>query len=138
MQIPDTPEALFEALSEPSLRELYPRFDELEPRNQKLVRLLHTELTKGALTDRTLQQFVGFVLVLWRSFNNSVMFANAVRLDEEDDIDPEWLDTACHLARMDQYLLTLLNSLELLPGDDPSTDKGPCDLQYLLRSSPPS
>lgn len=133
MQIPDTPEALFEALAEPSLRELYPRFDELEPRNQKLVRLLHTELTKGELTDRTFQQFVGFVLVLWRSFNNSVMVANAVRLDEEDEIDTEWLDAACHLARMDQYLLTLLNSLELLPGDDPSSEKAPCDLQYLLR-----
>lgn len=132
MQIPDSPEALFEALAEPSLRELYPRFDELEPRNQKLIRLLHTELTKGELSDRTFQQFVGFILVLWRSFNNSVLIANAIRIDTEDEIDTDWVDTASHLARMDQYLVGLLTTLEPLPGYDPDGEKGPCDLHYLL------
>lgn len=132
MQIPDTPEALFEALAEPSLRELYPRFDHLAPRNQKLIRLLHTELTKGELSDRTFQQFVGFVLVLWRSFNNSVLINNAFRIETEDEIDTEWVDSASHLARMDQFLISLLSQLETLPGVDPDSDKSPCDLQYLL------
>ena len=89
MQIPDSPEALFEELADSSIRELYPRYDELEPRNQKLVRLLHTELTKGELCDRTFQQFVGFILVLWRSFNTSVLLHNAQLIDSEDEIDTE-------------------------------------------------
>ncbi len=135
MQIPDSPEALFEALAEPSLRELYPRFDHLAPRNQKLIRLLHTELTKGELSDRTFQQFVGFVLVLWRSFNNSVLLNNAFRLETEDEIDTEWVDSAAHLARMDQFLISLLNQLETLPGVDPDADKSPCDMQYLLNDA---
>lgn len=133
MQIPDSPEALFEALADSSIRELYPRYDELEPRNQKLVRLLHTELTKGELCDRTFQQFVGFVLVLWRSFNTSVLLHNAQLIDSEDEIDTEWVDAATHLARMDQYLLNLLVALEPLPGLDSDDDRDPTTLRYLLR-----
>jgi hypothetical protein len=133
MQIPDSPEALFEALADSSIRELYPRYDELEPRNQKLVRLLHTELTKGELCDRTFQQFVGFVLVLWRSFNTSVLLNNAQLIDSEDEIDTEWVDAATHLARMDQYLLNLLVALEPLPGLDSDDDRDPTTLRYLLR-----
>lgn len=132
MRIPDTPEALFEALADSSIRELYPRYDELEPRNQKLVRLLHTELTKGELSDRTFQQFVGFVLVLWRSFNQSVLISNAIRLETEDEIDTEWVDAATHLARMDQYLIQLLVALEPLPGSDEDGDRDPTTLRYLL------
>ena len=135
MQIPDTPEALFEVLAEPSLRELYPRFDQLASRNQKLIRLLHIELTKGELSDRTFQQFVGFVLVLWRSFNNSVLVRNAHQIEVEDEIDTEWVDAATQLARMDQFLISLLNLLETLPGDDPDSDRSPCDLQYLLHDA---
>ena len=133
MQIPDSPEALFEALADSSIRDLYPRYDELEPRNQKLVRLLHTELTKGELCDRTFQQFVGFVLVLWRSFNTSVLLNNAQLIDSEDEIDTEWVDAATHLARMDQYLLNLLVALEPLPGLDSDDDRDPTTLRYLLR-----
>lgn len=132
MQIPDTPEALFEALADSSLREMYPRYDELEPRNQKLIRLLHTELTKGELCDRTFQQFVGFVLVLWRSFNQSVLISNAVRIETEDEIDTEWVDAATHLARLDQYLISLLVALEALPGGDEGGDRDPTKLSYLL------
>jgi hypothetical protein len=135
MQIPDSPEALFEVLADSSLRELYPRFDELEPRNQKMVRLLHTELTKGELTDHTFQQFVGFVLVLWRSFNHSVLISNALRIETEDEIDTDWVDAATHLARLDQYLIGLLATLESLPGLDPDSDKGPSDTRYLLSDS---
>ena len=133
MQIPDSLEALFEALADSSIRDLYPRYDELEPRNQKLVRLLHTELTKGELCDRTFQQFVGFILVLWRSFNTSVLLHNAQLIDSEDEIDTEWVDAATHLARMDQYLLNLLVALESLPEGDSDDDRDPTTLRYMLR-----
>lgn len=132
MQIPDTAEALFEALAEPGLRELYPRFEHLAPRKQKLIRLLHTELTKGELTDRTFQQLVGFVLVLWRTFNKAMLFKNALRIETEDEIDTEWVDSASHLARMDQFLISLLSQLDTLPGVDPDSEQSICDFPYLL------
>lgn len=134
MFIPDTPEALFEALAEPTLRELYPRFDELEPRNQKMVRLVHTELTKGELSDATFQEFVGFTLVLWRSFNHTALTATQHRIDTEDEIDTDWVDAACHMSRMDQFLTGLLGVLETLPETafDP-LDEEPAN-RYLIRT----
>lgn len=137
MQIPDTPEALFEALAEPSLRELYPRFDDLRPRNQKIIRLIHTELTKGELTDGAFQQFIGFILVLWRSFNHSALVQNEIQIDTEDEIDTDWVEAAVHLNRMDQFLATMLCNLETMPS---ATEEGTEDEpnRYLLRGPGPS
>jgi hypothetical protein len=132
--IPDTPEGLFEALAEPTLRELYPRFDELEPRNQKMVRLVHTELTKGELSDATFQEFVGFTLVLWRSFNHAALREITNMIDTEDEIDTDWVDSATHMSRMDQFLTGLLGVLETLPETaiDP-LDEEPAN-RYLIRT----
>ncbi len=135
MDIPETPEALFEALAEPSLRQVYPRFDDLKPRNQKLIRLLHTELTKGELTDLSFMEFVGFVIVLWRSFNNTALSACLKQIESEDEIDTDWVDSALHLSRMDQYLVSLIHALEPLPGQDGIEGARGCDSRYLLRSS---
>lgn len=134
MFIPDTPEGLFEALAEPTLRELYPRFDELEPRNQKMVRLVHTELTKGELSDATFQEFVGFTLVLWRSFNHTALREITNMIDTEDEIDTDWVDSATHMSRMDQFLTGLLGVLETLPETaiDP-LDEEPAN-RYLIRT----
>ena len=134
MFIPDTPEGLFEALAEPTLREIYPRFDELEPRNQKMVRLVHTELTKGELSDATFQEFVGFTLVLWRSFNHAALREITNMIDTEDEIDTDWVDSATHMSRMDQFLTGLLGVLETLPETaiDP-LDEEPAN-RYLIRT----
>jgi hypothetical protein len=121
MQIPDTPEQLFEELAEPTLRELFPTYDQLEPRNQKLIRLLHTELTKGQLTDGTFQQFVGFIILLWRSFNAGAMQRNDARLASEDDIEEDWIIAATSFHRIDQFLTSLLALLETLPPEDGGT-----------------
>jgi hypothetical protein len=118
MQIPDTPEQLFEELAEPTLRELFPTYDQLVPRNQKLIRLLHTELTKGTLSDATFQQFVGFIVLLWRSFNAGAMQRNDARLDEQDDIDGDWIEAARGHHRIDQFLTSLLVLLETMPPED--------------------
>ena len=115
MIIPNTPEALFEALAEPSLLKMYPRFEELVPRNQKLVRLIHTELTKGELSDSTFKDFVGFTLVIWRSFNRSALLDNQECIDTEDEIDTDWVDAAAQLARVDQFLTGMLGQLETIP-----------------------
>jgi len=133
MDVPESPEALFEMLSEPSLRHVFPRYDELVPRNQKLIRLLHTELTKGELTDRTFTEFVGFVTVLWRSFNQSALQAKLDQFAEADEIDDEWINQLNHLSRTDQFLTGLVAYLEALPGLDGGEDEQICDSRYLLR-----
>lgn len=135
LHIPDSPEALFEALTEPLLEELYPNFETLKPRNQKLIRLLHTELTKGELTDNTFQEFVGFVLVLWRSFNRSALLNTHQLLATEDEIDTDWVDDATQLARMDQYLTGLLAHLEALPAPPADPDARDPSNRYLLRET---
>ena len=135
MHIPDSPEALFEALTEPLLEELYPNFETLKPRNQKLIRLLHTELTKGELTDNTFQEFVGFVLVLWRSFNRSALLSTQQLLATEDEIDTDWVDDATQLARMDQYLSVLLAALEALPAPPADPDARDPSNRYLIRET---
>lgn len=130
MNVPDSPEALFEALAEPSLREFYPDFDQLKPRNQKLIRLLHCELTKGELSDATFQEFIGFALVLWRSYNRSALQATQAQIDTEDEIDTDWVDAAIALARTEQYITSLLAALDPMPCMD--SDGVSCDSQYLI------
>lgn len=115
MQVPDTPEGLFEQLAESSLREVYPSYDTLKPRHQKLIRVLHTELTKGELTDMAFADMVCFILSLWRSFNSGAAEANQDRIEAEDEIDTEWIEATDHYARLDQYLRTLLTLTRELP-----------------------
>lgn len=133
MDIPATPEALFEALAEPSLREVFPSYDKLKPRNQKMVRLLHTELTKGELSDATFLEFSAFIAVLWRQFNGAALNARLHQIDSEDEIDTDWVDAAIHLARMDQYLNSLLGLLETMPGQDGEAGQRCCDSHYQLQ-----
>jgi len=122
MFTPDSPEALFEALCEPAIAEFYPDFDELKPRNQKLIRLLHTELIKGELTDVTFQEFVGFTLLLWRGFNGSVLMGDLNQIDTEDEIDTEWVGSAIQRSRTEQFVGSLLALLDTMPGtEDVST-----------------
>lgn len=133
MDIPATPEALFEALAEPSLRDIFPSYDKLKPRNQKLVKLLHTELTKGELTDYALLEFVAFITVLWRQFNGAALAAREEQIETEDEIDTAWVDAALHLSRMDQFLNALLKQLEAMPGQDGELGARSCDSQYILQ-----
>lgn len=131
--IPDTPEQLFEQLSEPTLRELFPTFDELPARNQKLVRLIHTELVKGELSDATFQAFAGFILLLWRQFNLGAMQRIDQLLDENDDIESSWIAQANALHRMDQYLRGVFAALEAMPPEDDDPEDAIAGNQYLLR-----
>lgn len=121
-KIPDSPEELFEQLAEPTLRELFPTFDELRPVSQKLVRLLHTELTKGELNDGCFQGLVGLLLTLWRRFNGIAM----ERLDEtiatEDDLEEDWITSATAFHRTDQFLAGMLILLETMPEDTPEDE----------------
>lgn len=117
MTIPDTPEQLFEELGEPTLRELFPAFDALPSGAQKMVKLLHTELTKGALSDTVFHQLLTVTVETWRIFNHSAMHANDTRLLTEDDIDEDWILSADSLHRMDQFLLSVQAMLKTLPSE---------------------
>jgi hypothetical protein len=127
MTVPNTPEALFEQLAEPTLRHLFPDFDSLQPVYQKMVRTLHVELTKGQLTDRAFAELTGFILSLWRQWILGALNSNKDLLDAEDEIDSEWVDQAIYYARMDQYLIHCISTLSTLPcmqGDSPEGEFG--------------
>lgn len=115
MQVPSTPEELFEQLAEPELQRLYPDFTSLKPRTQKIMRLLHTELVKGELTDNVFVEIVGFTLSLWRQFNGAALKARLHQIDSEDEIDTDWVDAGFHLTRLDQFINGMLNDLDMLP-----------------------
>lgn len=121
--IPDSPEALFEALAEPSIREIYGSFDSLTPRNQKLLRIFHTELTKGELTDLAFRDTIGFILSFWRRLNEAALLQVEALLDTEDEIDTDWVDHSVALARLDQYIISILHALNPIPGYDDLSDK---------------
>jgi hypothetical protein len=135
MSIPDTPEQLFEQLAEPTLHEVFPDYYELSPVAQKLVRLLHTELAKGTLTDGTLQEFVSFTLHLWRSFNAGAMQRMDEQLDTEPEIESDWIRASSAMHRMDQYLTGLLVSLGAMPPEDPDNPMSAWSHYYLRPSA---
>lgn len=131
MEIPDSPEQLLEALSEQSVRELFPSYDELQPRNQSLMKLIHRQLTSGDLTDAVFAEMVVLIFCVWRSFNLSALKSNHSKLDESEEIDETWIDTNEHLTRMDQFLLTSISSLNMMPSP-PETDENNPFNQYIL------
>lgn len=132
MPVPDNPEALFECLAEPYLRQLFPEFDALKPINQKILRLINTEVTKGSLTDASFQEIVYLILSIWRAFNHAALIAYQQSIDTEDEIDTDWVDAALYLARMDEYLRACLAFIKRLPGQDEGGV--PPDSRYLFRN----
>lgn len=132
MEIPATPEALFEALGEPTLREVFPQFDQLKPRGQKLIKLLHTELTKGDLCDLTFQELTALVLMAWQGFNGAAFNARQEQIDSEDEIDTDWVDSAIHLGRIDQFVHGLLTQLHTMPGAEGESGSRQCENSFLL------
>ena len=135
MNVPHTPEQLFEQLAEPTLRACYPSFDSLPSTQQKLIRLLHTELIKGGLTDATFKSFSAFVLHLWRAFNfNSVEHFNTV-FTEAEDLEEDWIHASNDCHRLHQALTSALAVVESIPVPPPSNDPlAPQPNQYVLEA----
>lgn len=116
MSIPDTPEALFEQLGETSLHVMWPHFDALPVRHQKLLRLLHTELVKGQLSDKTFLDSLTFITMVWINLNASAQFLNRERIMCEPELDTDWVKAAEHFSSMETYLLAVLANIRLIPG----------------------
>ncbi len=116
MAIPDTPQALIEGSSEATLTILHKGFDTLEPRDQRLVRLVHAELLKGELSDTAFAQMLTTIVNTWRSLSSTALAASYDRVESEDEIDTDWIDAIAHFTRMDQYQNHLLTAIAENPG----------------------
>lgn len=130
MQIPNSPEDLFAEIAEPTLRSVYPEFGDLSPVQQKLVRLIHTEMVKGELTDLAFSQYIAFVVHIWRSLNTQFAAITAARIEDSSEVDTDWIELSVHYARLDQYLVGLLCALS--PIESFTTSQGEPITQYLL------
>lgn len=115
MQIPDSPEALFERLSDSNVREMFPNFDALRPRHRKLVHLLHTELTKGELSDAAFMDSIAFITQLWRCFNRTACLQIEKLIDAHDELEPGWINAALDYARVNQFIDSCLNLYDAAP-----------------------
>lgn len=115
MQIPDTPERLFESLSDDTVRELFPNFDSLLPPQRKLVQIIHTELTKGQLSDRTFMQTIGLITHLWGCFNRTACIQIERLIESHDEIDPAWINASLDYARVNQFIDSCLNLYDSAP-----------------------
>jgi hypothetical protein len=129
MQIPHTPEALFEQISDSTVRDLFANYDDLKPRHRKLVHILHTELTKGELSDATFADCLVFITTLWRCFNNTAAAHINRLIEDSDEIDSEWILTALDYARLSQFINACLHLYDAAP--DPTEDED--DTTYHLR-----
>jgi hypothetical protein len=115
MQIPDTPEALFEHLSDSNVREMFSNYDALRPRHRKLVHLLHTELTKGELSDASFMDTIVFITQLWRCFNRTACLQIEQLLDDNDELETRWINAALDYARVAQFIEACLNLYDAAP-----------------------
>lgn len=115
MQIPDTPEQLFESLSDDTARELFPNFDSLLPPQRKIVQIIHTELTKGQLSDRTFMQTIGLITHLWGCFNRTACIQIEHLIESHDEIDSAWINASLDYARVNQFIDSCLNLYDSAP-----------------------
>ena len=115
MQIPDTPEQLFESLSDDTVRELFPNFDSLLPPQRKIVQIIHTELTKGQLSDQTFMQTIGLITHLWGCFNRTACIQIERLIESHDEIDPAWINASLDYARVNQFIDSCLNLYDSAP-----------------------
>jgi len=115
VHIPDSPEALFEHLSDSSVREMFSNYDALRPRHRKLVHLLHTELTKGELSDSAFMDTIAFITLLWRCFNRTACLQIEKLIDDHDELEPRWINAALDYARVNQFIDACLNLYDAAP-----------------------
>lgn len=116
MAIPDTPQALIEGSSESTLTILHDEYDTLNPRDQRLVRLVHAELLMGALSDTAFAQMLTTIVNTWQALSSTALEAAYTRIETEEEIDTDWVDAIAHFSRMDQYQQHLLAAIGENPG----------------------
>lgn len=129
---PDTPDALVEAATHTSLRILYPEYDDLNHRQQKLLRLLHVELAAGQLNDATLIDTLLLVLGVWRRFSAVAHAHLEESVAESPTFESDWIPHFEHFARLTQYLRSVELAVRSYPDD---STLSPTECAYGIRFS---
>jgi hypothetical protein len=104
MKIPNTPEELFECLSDEHIYELFPHFDALEPAQQKILQIFNTELTKGKLCDHTFLKALEMVTNLWGYFNQVASLHYENLLEEDTGVAAKWAVELVEANRVNQFI----------------------------------
>jgi hypothetical protein len=115
MDTPETPEELLERVSDCSIRDFYPEFDNLEPVAQRVIQLLHSQLIQGDLSYRSMQSLIGFMLVVWRDMTIAAHRSVEASLSNSYGIQMRLLGEIFHYGRMRQYIDMLFASLQEFP-----------------------
>ena len=119
MNIPDTPEQLFEQLGDETIRELFPNFERLSPTQRKIVQVFHTELTKGQLNDETFMETISLSMHLWGYFNRAacLQLSDLVEstTNHRNEVSIELITSHFDAARVKQFIDACLNLYDAAP-----------------------
>ena len=115
MQIPDSPEQLFEAMASETVREVFPSFDSLAPFQQKIVHILHTAMVKGELSDVALAHTIYLTTELWSLCNNAACLAMAQFINANDTLSVEIIEANADIARINQFIESCRNLHDAAP-----------------------
>lgn len=115
MTIPDTPEQLFEQLTDSSVQALYPNYKALKPRHRKLLHLLHCEMVKGEPGIPVIHDCLLFIAIFWDRMNEDALDICRKRILLFEDPDLEWVRQLEACTEVGQYLRSLLAVLGGFP-----------------------
>lgn len=114
MNIPDSPEALFEDLGSRFLKDS--DLSKLHPLSQKVARAVFTSLVKGELNDLAFLESMVTLAMIWRDLNgnNGHTMINEFR---KSRLKPDLEDIASLIvsSRIDQQLSGILLQLSIIP-----------------------
>ena len=115
MQLPDSPEQLFEALASETVREVFPSFDSLAPFQQKIVHILHTAMIKGELSDLALAHTIYLTTELWSICNDVACLTIAKLIESNDTLTLELIEANVDIARINQFIESCRNLHDAAP-----------------------
>lgn len=115
MTIPDSPEQLFEQLTETSVHALYPNYNALKPRHRKLLNLLHCEMIKGEPGVPAIYDSLLFIAVFWDRLNEDAHMICKEQILASDEVDLKWVRQLEACAEISQFIRSLLAALGSYP-----------------------
>lgn len=134
--VPSTPDQLFDMVGEPTLRSIFPNYDRLPPLLQKLVRLVHTELVTGNLTDVDMKALCMLSLSIWRSLAVlQIDTLDDMLFGEPPDNEGATLTNYTDAIRLEQTLTSTIACLSVAPVTETQDDPmAPTPVSYRLAS----
>lgn len=121
---PESPEELLNRVSDFSVRDFFPGFDEAPPHCQRLIQLVHTEILQGSLTYRDMQRLMGYLLCVWKNISIEQHGKMVRRYNPKPGyIDQRLPGELIHFGRMMQYLDALYVTVQEFPLFPDSQDR---------------